>query len=280
MKNNWKLGAILAVVGIVAGLVFFYLIADQYNLVIDAKESAGRFDEATSVTITYAVLGWLGIAATALWAVVAYGFLTRAGWAWFWGAVAATIHLLVGFFPAIPAMDSQLPMPTMSVFGIAAVLWLGMLLIGGVRWGIIILAFIAGLAYVLTFMDGVAPISKYTTSHDNPFWNGMYVMTQQIAWWGAAAWAMFIFGLLKQKPWVVPVGIFAAVMSMMAGYPLGINNAVNEVHRFSMFLPAPIISTGLLVYLLLPGTRRKLDTRTQPAVDVPMPDESLSLARQ
>lgn len=278
MKSNWKLGAILSAVGILIGLWFFYLIADQYNLVIVAKETAGRFDEATSVTITYAVLGWLGISATAIWAAVLYGFLTRAGWAWFWGAVAATIHLLVGFFPAIPAMDSDLPMPTMAVFGVAAVLWFGMLLIGGVRWGTISLAFVAGLAYVLTFMDGVAPISKYTTSHDNPFWNGMYVMSQQVAWWGAAAWAVFIFGLLKRKSWVIPVGIFAGVMSMMAGYPLGINNAINEVHRFSMFLPAPLISTGLVIYLLLPGTRRRLEFRDAPRV-APAREESPSLAR-
>lgn len=279
MKGNWKLGAVLAIVGVGIGLLFFYLIAGQYNLVIDAKEAAGRFDEATSVTITYAVLGWFGIAATAIWAVVLYGFLTKANWAWFWGAVASSIQLLVGFFPAIPAMDSQLPMPTISVFGVAAVLWLGMLLIGGVHLGIIVVAFIAGLAYVLTFMDGVAPISKYTISHDDPFWNGMYVMSQQVAWWGSFAWAIFIFALLKGKSWTVPIGIFAAVMSMMAGYPLGLNNAIFEVQRFSMFLPAPIISTLLLIYLVLPGTRAKLAAwARKSSTEAVTPDESLTTA--
>jgi hypothetical protein len=39
---------------------------------------------------------------------------------------------------------------------------------------------------------------------------------------------------------------------------MGINN-VFEVQRFSMFLPAPIISTGLLVYLLLPSTQRMFE---------------------
>jgi hypothetical protein len=159
----------------------------------------------------------------------------------------------------IPAMDSDLPTPTMWIFVLAAVLWFAMLFIGGVKKGIITLAFIAGLAYVLSFIDGVAPISKYTTSHDDPFWNGMYVMTQQINWWGAAAWAVFIFALLKKKSWTIPVGIFAGAMSMLAGYPLGLNNALFEAHRFSMFLPAPMISTGLVVYLALPGTRKILE---------------------
>lgn len=258
MKGNIKLGAVLAAVGIVTGLLIFYLLASQYNLLIAVKTAAGRTDEATSVTITYAVLGWFGIAAGAIWAAVLYGFLRGEKWAWFWGAVAATIQLLVGFFPMIPAMDSHLPTPTVIVFALAAVLWFGMLFIGGVEGKIIALTFVAGLAYVLTFIDGVAPIAKYTTSHDDPFWNGMYVMSQQVNWWGAAAWAIFIFAALKKKSWALPVGIFAAAMSMMGGYPLGIHNALVEVHRFSMFLPAPLLSTILLVVLSLPSTQRML----------------------
>lgn len=259
MKNNHKLGAALAALGIVAGLLAFYLIASQYNQVIGVKLATDRMDEAWSVRITYAVLGWIGTASTAIWAAVLYGFLQKKEWAWFWGAVAATIQLLVGFFPAIPAMDSDLPTPTLIVFALGGILWFGMLFIGGVEKKIITLTFIAGLAYVLTFIDGVAPIAKFTTSHDNPFWNGMYVMTQQVSWWGAAAWAIFIFAVFKKKSWSIPVGVFASVMSMLAGYPLGLYNALMEVHRFSMFLPAPLLSTGLLVYLLLPSTRKMLE---------------------
>lgn len=259
MKNNMKLGIAIAILGILTGLITFYLLAAQYNLLIEVKTAAGRTDEATSVRITYAVLGWFGIAAGAIWAAVFYGFVHKERWAWFWGAIAATIQLLAGFFPAIPAMDSHLPVPTMIVFGLALILWFAMLLIGGVEKKIIALAFVAGLAYVLTFIDGVAPIAKYTTSHGEPFWNGMYVMTQEVSWWGAAAWAVFIFALLAKKSWAIPVGVFAGVMSMLAGYPLGLHNAISEVHRFSMFLPAPLLSTALLVYLWLPSTRRMLD---------------------
>ncbi len=259
MRNNHKLGIALAILGILTGLLTFYLLAQQYNLLIDVKTATGRTDEATSVTITYPVLGWIGITAGALWMAVLYGFLNREKWAWFWGAVAATIQLLVGFFPAIPAMDSHLPVPTLSIFALGGILWFGMLLIGGVEKKIIALTFTAGLAYVLTFIDGVAPISKYTTSHNDPFWNGMYVMSQEVSWWGAAAWAVFIFAVLKKKSWSVPLGIFAGTMSMLAGYPLGLHNAIFEAHRFSMFLPAPLFGTGLLVYLLLPSTRRMIE---------------------
>jgi hypothetical protein len=256
MKDNYRLGSVLAAVGILTGLLIFYLLASTYNPVIDFKMGDSRMDEATSVRITYAWLGWLGTAAGALWASVLYGFVNRQKWAWYWGAIAATIQLLAGFFPAIPAMDSHLPTPTLIAFGLALVLWFGMLLIGGVEKRVITLTFVAGLAYVLSFIDGVAPIAKFTTSHNDPFWNGMYIMSQQVSWWGSAAWAIFIFATLKHKSWAVPVGIFAAVMSMIAGYPLGIHNALFEVKRFSMFLPAPLLSTALLVALLFPGVRQ------------------------
>ncbi|MBN2258437.1 MAG: hypothetical protein JW704_11565, partial [Anaerolineaceae bacterium] len=259
MKYNAKLGAGLAILGILTSLVFFYLIAYQYNPVIHAHESVGRPDEATAVRVTFAVLGWFGITAGAVWAAVLYGFLHGEKWAWFWGAVAATVQLLAGFFPMIPAKDGGLTPLTIIVFIPAAVLWFGMLFIGGVKKNIITLAFVAGLVYVLTFVDGVAPIAKFQSSHDDPFWNGMYVMTQQVSWWGAAAWAVFIFALLKKRSWSIPMGIAAGVISMMAGYPMGIHNAFVEVHRFSMFLPAPLLGTALVIYLLLPGTRRMID---------------------
>jgi hypothetical protein len=264
LQNNYTLGAVLAVIGIVAGLLTLYFLADTYNTVISTHFNAGEWEESNTVRFVYAVLGWLGVAAGALSGSVLYGFLTKRSWAWFWGAVAATILLLAGFFPMIPAADSGLAVPTMIVFGLAGVMWFGMLFIGGVNNKIVALTFVAGLAYVLTFIDGVAPISKFQTTFQPPagplqesdaFWNGMYVMTQQVNWWGAAAWALFIFGTLRAKSWAVPVGIFAALMSMIGGYPLGINNVL-EVNRFSMFLPAPIMSTILLLIILLPGTQR------------------------
>jgi hypothetical protein len=89
MKNNHKLGAMLAILGIATGLLTFYLIANQYNQVIQVKTAAGRMDEATSVRITYAVLGWIGTAAGAIWTSTLYGFINKEKWAWFWGAVAA-----------------------------------------------------------------------------------------------------------------------------------------------------------------------------------------------
>jgi hypothetical protein len=37
------------------------------------------------------------------------------------------------------------------------------------------------LAYVLTFIGRCRAELQVHTSHDNPFWNGMYVMLQQVS---------------------------------------------------------------------------------------------------
>ena len=156
----------------------------------------------------------------------------------------------------IPPSSIGLPAPTIWVFLLAAVLWFGMLFIGGVDKKIITLAFVSGLAYVLTYIDGVGAISRYQTETKG-FIASMYAMSQMVNWWGAAVWAIFIFALIKGKSWTLPVGVFAAAMSMFGGFPVGVTDVIIQ-GRFSMFLVAPVISTGLLIYLLLPGTKKMI----------------------
>jgi hypothetical protein len=265
MKNNHKLGAVLAVVGILTGLLVFYMLASIYNPTMEGKVLGGRPDEAITVQIVFALLGWVGMTAGAIWGAVLYGFLNKENWAWFWGVVAATLQILAGFFPIIPPASVGMPTPTVWIFLIAFALWFAMLFIGGVEKKIIALAFVCGLAYVLTYMDGVGAISRYQTV-DESLPNGMYAMGQMVNWWGAAAWAVFIFGMIKRKSWIIPVGIFAAMMSMLGGFPVGITDVI-RLGRFSMFLPAPIIGLLLLVFILSPSGKRLL---------IEASDESLS----
>ncbi len=254
MKNNHKLGAALSVVGILTGLLILFILASIYNTNIQGKILDGRPDEAITVQIVFALLGWLGMSAGAIWGMVLYGFLNKESWAWFWGVVAATIQLLSGFFPMIPPASIGLPTPTIWVFLIAFVLWFGMLFIGGVHKKIVALAFVSGLAYVLTFIDGVGAISRFQTVKES-FPNGMYAMGQMLNWWGAAAIAVFIFALIKGKSWTIPAGVFAMSMSIFGGFPVGITDVV-RLHRFSMFLPGPLLSSILLVIILLPSTKK------------------------
>jgi len=183
-----------------------------------------------------------------------YGFLIREKWAWMLGVIAATLSLLAGFFPMIPAMSRGATPVSAAVFFPNLVLWVGLLFVRRVDWRIGSLAFTGGLAYILAFMDGVATIDKIQLSGSQPTLNGMYVMVQQINWWAAAAWAVFIFALLGRRSWAQVVGLGAGLLAILGGYPLGVVNML-EVKRFSMFMPSPLLSTLLVVILLLPATR-------------------------
>ena len=260
MRNNYKLGVVLSIMGILTGLLALFLMTSIYQVNIDGKLAGERPDEAITVRIVFAILGWLGTASGALWVMVLYGFLTRSGWAWFWGTVAATVQILAGFFPIIPPSSIGLPAPTLWVFLIACLLWFGMLLIKGVHARIITLAFFGGLAYVLTFIDGVGAISRHQTEAKG-FISSMYAMSQMVNWWGAAAWVLFIFSLVQGRSWALPLGIFASAMSIFGGFPVGVTDVIVK-GRFSMFLVAPVMGTGLLLYLLLPSSRRMIETWT------------------
>ncbi len=257
IKNNHKLGAILSIVGILTGLLILFLLANIYQVNIDGKIAGERPDEAITVQIVFAMLSWVGVSAGALWVMVLYGFINKADWAWGFGVVAATIQLLAGFFPMIPPASIGLPIPTIWVFLIALVLWFGMLLIGGVENKIIIFAFISGLAYVLTYIDGVGAISRYQTE-EKGFIASMYAMSQFVNWLGAIVWAFFIYALVKGKPWIIPLGVFAAAMSMFGGFPVGLTDVIIQ-GRFSMFLVAPMMGTALLIYMLMPSTTKMLE---------------------
>lgn len=254
MNERYKLGAILAAIGAIIGLVAFYLFIIIYNPMIQVEMDAGRPDEALVVRLVFPILGYLAIAAGVLWMLSFYGFLIREKWAWMLGVIAATLSLLAGFFPMIPAMSRGAAPVTAAVFFPNLVLWVGLLFIRRVDWRIGSLAFTGGLAYILAFMDGVATIDKIQLSGSQPTLNGMYVMVQQINWWAAAAWAVFIFALLGRRSWAQVVGLGAGLLAILGGYPLGVVNML-EVKRFSMFMPSPLLSTLLVVILLLPATR-------------------------
>ncbi len=86
----------------------------------------------------------------------------------------------------------------------------------------------------------------------------MYAMGQSINWLGAIAWAVFIVALVKGKSWTYPLGLFAALMSIFGGLPVGVTNVIMD-GRFSMFLVSPVMSIALLAYFLFPSTHRMIE---------------------
>jgi hypothetical protein len=258
MQDNFKLGAVLAVIGIIVGMIGFYVFVQIYNPLIATMNNLNRAHEGESVRYTFAVLGWLAIAAGALWTLALYGFVTKERWAWMLGVIASTLSILAGFFPAVPAMDAKVMPATLVIFVPSLLLWLALLiLVRKTDWRIVTLALIAGIAFTLSFMDGVAPIARFRETLGQDAVNGMYLFVQQINWWASAAWAVCIFALVARKPWARVVGIGAGLLECWGGYPIGILNML-EVKRFSLFLPAPLLSTAIVIFLMLPYARKLL----------------------
>ncbi len=265
MKNFKNIGIALSIVGIFTGILLLYLMAQNYMIVVDGKIAGGRPDEAVAVEITHSMLGALGIIASALWAAVLYGFFHNQKWAWRWGAMAAALQMLAGFFPTIPAKSIDLPAATMPVFLIAVVLWFGMMYAGRVNRKVIIFTFVAGLAYVLTYIIGVAMISRYQHlgfDTDIPkVLKGMYAVVQMSTWMGAAAWLVFIYQVFMHRSWALPLGIMAAATSMISGYVVGGAELVAKGGIFNLYMPAALIATGLLIYLLTPAAKVLIEER-------------------
>jgi hypothetical protein len=255
MKERTTLGIVLSMIGVLVGLVAYYLFSTIYHPMQDIELAAGRPDEALVVKLVFPLLGYMAIASAALWGLALYGFLTREKWAWMPGMIGATFSLLAGFFPMIPAASRGAIPVTGLVFFPSIILWAGLLLVRRIPWKISLLAFSAGLAYVLAFMDGVATIDKIQITTGNPSLNGMYVMSQQINWWGAAGWAIFIFALFAKKTWARPLGIGAGLLACLGGYPLAVATTI-ELQRFSMFTPSPLLSTALILILMLPVVKK------------------------
>lgn len=260
MGNRKYVGIILSIVGFLNGLLLFYLLAENYMVVVDGKIAGGRPDEAIAVEITHSMLGALGIAASALWMSVLYGFKQNKEWSWQWGSIAASLQILAGFFPTIPAKSIELPAATMPVFIIAALLWFGIMYLGRVNKKVLLLLFIGGMAYVLTYINGVAVISRYQhlgfeTSIPGTL-KGMYAVIQMTFWFGAAAWLVFNYAVIKHKKWALPLGITASFLSIIGGYTLAIVELSTKGGVFSLYLPAAVVGTGLLIYLLTPGANK------------------------
>lgn len=255
MQDNFRLGTWLAVLGAIVGLGALYVFTSIYNPMINIMIDTNRVHESWSVRLVFPLLGYLAITSGVLWLVALYGFLNREKWAWMLGVIGCTFSLLAGFFPMVPAMDAKVFPATVVIFVPSLVLWAGLFLVRKIDARVAVLAFVAGLAYVLSFMNGVAPIAKYVASMGQDFINGLYVMTQEINWWGSAAWAVFIFALLARKKWARILGLGAGLMAIVGGTPLAIANML-EVKRFSLFTLSPLLSVVLVIVLLLPATQQ------------------------
>ncbi|MBN2556820.1 MAG: hypothetical protein JXA97_12845 [Anaerolineales bacterium] len=255
MKERGILGGILAVLGALLGLVVsFLLFTSWYEPMQAAEIAAGRLDEQIIVKYIIPALSDFGILAGALFAVGAYGFFTRREWAWPLAVIANVLALEGSFFPMIPAASRGLPPAFGLVFVPNLVLFLLLQqVVRKGRWSRTLLCLFTGMAFVLSFMNGVASTDRMMVMG-----NPLYFAVQRLNWIASVGWGVATCGiLLSPREWVRVVGMSAAVLEVVVGFPLGIATTINFGH-FSMFFPAPALSLALLILMAIPAAWKKI----------------------
>lgn len=253
MTSRSKIGFALAIVGALLGLIGSFVIFTRvYEPMMAAELAAGRPDEKTIVQFVIPVLNDVGMIAGTLWVIAAFGFARNATWAWPVSVTASTLALLGSFFPMIPAASRGLPPTFGLIFGPALVIYVVLLwFVGQVGWKTLLFSLFSGIAFVLSFMNGVASTDRILVSGAS-----LYVAVQRLNWVASIGWGVFTIAfILKPAEWVRMVGLGAGVLEMVVGYPLGMATTIAFGH-FSMFYPAPMLSTVLVLLLVFAWDRQ------------------------
>lgn len=253
MKMNMRLGGILAVVGALIGIVGHYVLFTNWYRIGMSAESA---EPGCEILLKYIhpALADLGILAGVLFAVSAYGFFTKARWAFLLSMIAITLALLGSWFINVPYMAAGLPPVYFSLFWPYLILYfLFARSVGRVSWSITLLALLTGLAYITCFMNGVSSTSRIIT-----IGSPLFILVQRLHWVAMAGWGVITVGiLLKPKEWMRVLGLVSGSLELAVGIPLAYATAIS-LGRFSLFALAPIISLILLVLFLWPNMWARL----------------------
>lgn len=276
MQERTKVGLwtslILGLYGMI-GAFYVFVISNHWMEMWIAKsenysEALGifRLDEVFIIKYVIPPLHDLAVIGSVMMIVASYMFYKKYKRAWHVAVIGNVIAIQGTAFPIVAAASAGI-FPEYSILFLP--IFAGFFVyIGYVRKlpnKILVWGTVTGMAFVLTLFNGIAAASRMAQKEYLQNLPGlaaetpMFAAVQQVNWFAMIAWGIFLIALLFNKKWLIPVGIFGAILGIVGGLPLGIDSMANG-SAFSMFLVAPIMSFILLVYLLLPSTERFLTT--------------------
>lgn len=252
MKTKYKLGGILAAIAAVIGIVGHFVLFFQWYQAGMHAESAEPGCEILLEWI-HPLLANMGLLAAALFAVSSYGYFTKKRWAFALSVFGLILALLGSFFVNIPFLAAGLPpVYFMLFFPYTIIYFLILILVEKISWSRTLLALVAGICYILCWMNGVSSTSRIITVGAD-----LFVLVQKLHFVAMIGWAVVTAGiLLKPREWQRVVGLAAGATELIVGIPLGIVTT-QELGRFSLFSLAPLLSLVLVVLLVWPGLWKK-----------------------
>jgi len=259
MDNDQRLGFLLSIVGaflgIVGGMVIFFLTYEPYML---AERTFAVAEEGCEIIIQeyLPIIADLAVIGGILFLVAAYGFFTNEKWAVSLAVVGNTLCLLAGFWPTIPAMQLGLTPIWGIIFLPNLVIFVVMTrYIEDIRWITVIFALLTGIAYVMTFLNGVASTNRMGLYHaqDTASLHAVFKGLQRLNWTAAIGFGIVTIGIIRRPKaeWVRLLAFASAALGIAAGYPVAIASSIS-FNKVSMFFMAPILATFLIVIPLWP----------------------------
>ncbi len=247
MKINHRLGAILACVSALMGIIgHFVLFLNWYHVGMSAESA----EPGCEILLKYIhpIMADFGLLGGVFFAVSAYGFFTKKDWAFLLSVIGIVLALLGSWFVNVPYMAAGLPPIYFPLF------WPYLLFYflfmrrrrAGPR-GRTLVALLSGMAYIFCWMNGVSSTSRIITVGAP-----IFVLVQRLHWVAMLGWAVVTVGILiKPKAWMQVVGLMAGTIEVIVGTPLAIVTA-QQLGRFSLFALAPIACLILVVLLVWP----------------------------
>ncbi len=261
-NENAMLGGIISIAGALLGIIGHFILFQAWYFRGMAAESA---EEGCEILLKFLhpALTDLGILGGVLFAMAAFGFFTRRRWAFFVSVIAIVLSLQGSWFINVPYMAADLPPVYFSLFWPFLVIYVVLLrAVGKLTWGRIGVALLAGLTFVLTFMNGVSSLSRSIT-----IGTPIFVMTQRLHWFAMIGCGAIAVGIIMDpREWMWLVGLISCTLELVVGIPLAIVTARN-LGRFSLFSLAPIGCFILLVVLLWPGLWKSITDETEEQVE-------------
>jgi len=254
MKEKTKVGAVIALIGAILGIVLIYASFLQvYGPIMASEMADGRaggetlLDGLSVSKYVMPIVNDIILIGGAIWAVAAFGFMKKEKWAWS-AAVLANVLSLLSFFMLIPALSRGIsPIYTFVFIPNIIAFFLLLVYVRQVDKRIIVISTVAGMAYVMAFMNGVAATDQMLAGGDEM----VFLMGQRLNWIGSFAWAGFVIALLNRKKYTIPLGLGAALITIIAGFPMGVVTSMEEA-KFSMFFMAPMLSLLVKITLVSP----------------------------
>ncbi|MCF6277611.1 MAG: hypothetical protein L3J16_02535 [Anaerolineales bacterium] len=253
MQEKDKAGTAIALIGAILGIFVIYASFLQvYDPIMASEMAVGRaggasIESGISVSkYVMPIVNDITLVGGVMWTVAAYGFMHKEKWAWS-TAVTANVLSLLSFFMLIPAMSRGIS-PVYTIVFVPNIIAFFLLLrhVRQIDPKIVVLSTVAGMAYVMSFMNGVAATDQMLSGGKQVF-----IIAQRLSWLAAIAWATFVIGLLNRKNWSIQIGLGAALLTLVAGIPAGVAVSL-EASKFSMYLLAPILALLLKISLVHP----------------------------